>query len=85
MATPLNVSASDPERHSASMEMQTRSLVVESGDAQIDIRHAAAGVTQVQPSVSLGGGAAASHSPVPSDASEAKKRMLDAISGCSNP
>jgi len=76
---PLNVSASDPKRHSASMEMQTRSLVVESSDAQIDIRDAAAGVTQVQPSVSLGGGAAASRSPAPSEASEADKRMLDAI------
>jgi ankyrin repeat protein/uncharacterized coiled-coil protein SlyX len=82
MATPLNVSASGPERHSASMEMQTRSLVVvESGDAQIDITDAAAGVTQVHPSVSLGGGAAASRSPAPSDASkaEADKLMLDAI------
>ena len=58
------------------MEMQTRSLVVvEKGDAQIDIRDAAAGVTQVRPSASLGGGAVASGSSAPSDASEADKRL----------
>ena len=72
MAKPLSVSARDPERHSASIEMQTRSFVIESGDAQNGIRDAAAGATQLQPFVSLGGGATASGSPSPNDGTGSK-------------
>ena len=52
--------------------MQTRSFVIESGDAQNGIRDAAAGANQLQPFVSLGGGATASGSPSPNDGTGSK-------------
>jgi hypothetical protein len=84
--TPLNVSASDSksqtETQGASIEMQARLPGVDDDDKQIGTSDAAAGLTdaQVQPSVFVDGGSAASSTPSDAAAAE-EKRMLDAIDG----
>ncbi len=78
MSTPLNVSTSDLKPQSSSNDMEFKVSgggLFEIGGMQIRIREAAAGVSRMQPNISLGA------SPAPSGASEEDERMLGAIAG----
>ena len=70
------------ETQDASIAMQARLPVVDNNNAQIGTSDAAAGLTdaEVQPSVFVDGGSAASSTPSDAAAAE-EKRMLEAIDG----